>query len=221
MTVADVLLRAGQSLCGRPPTLAFTRDACRMLIASGIPGSFVECGVAAGAHPAVMAAVLEEQGDTTRRVHLFDSFQGIPHAGPEDDEQPGVRPNTFPKDGALISTGVSAQSEEQVRAHLSAWGAPLDRCVFHRGWFQDTMPTASRATGPIAYLRLDGDLYESTRVCLEDLYPLVVPGGVVVIDDYLLIGCRRATDRDLASIGARVEIREIEGGGGPVWWVKT
>lgn len=212
-----VVSLAGRALLGNPPTLAFTRDMCRALIDDHVPGTFVECGVGAGCHPAVMAAVLAERGDTVRSVHLFDSFEGIPIAGPEDAEQPGD-PASMRRDGALESSGVSASSAPSVRANLVSWGVSLERCVFHAGWFQDTVARAAETLGPIALLRLDGDLYESTRVCLDALYPLVVPGGVVVIDDYALVGCRKAVDRCLASREEHPQIQAIQGGGGPVWW---
>lgn len=54
----------------------------------------------------------------------------------------------------------------------------------------------------ISILRLDGDWYSSTKVCLEHLYPLVSIGGVVIIDDYdAYDGCKKAVDEYLLSIG--------------------
>ena len=47
----------------------------------------------------------------------------------------------------------------------------------------------------ISLLRLDGDFYESTMVTLEELYPLVSKGGIVIIDDYGgFQGCKKAVD---------------------------
>jgi hypothetical protein len=78
---------------------------------------------------------------------------------------------------------------------LSASTFPPDRLHVVKGWFQESLAKNADAIGPIAVLRLDGDFYASTRVCLEELYDHVVPGGVVIIDDYgVFPGCRRATD---------------------------
>jgi O-methyltransferase len=64
---------------------------------------------------------------------------------------------------------------------------------FLKGWFKDTLPSAP--IEKLALLRLDGDLYESTRDALNALYHKVVPGGFVIIDDYgCLAPCRRAVD---------------------------
>jgi hypothetical protein len=90
-------------------------------------------------------------------------------------------------------------------------GFPSDRVRIHPGWFQDTLPKAQSELGPIALLRLDGDFYESTRVALESLYQLVVPGGVVVIDDYgHFPGCREATNEFLAANDPMVYLHHVD-----------
>lgn len=69
--------------------------------------------------------------------------------------------------------------------------ADLTECV--KGLFQETLPR--RRSGPIALLHLDGDWYESIRVCLETLWDNVSPGGIVQIDDYgAWAGARKAVD---------------------------
>lgn len=80
---------------------------------------------------------------------------------------------------------------------MREWGVPEDFLVWHPGWFQDTVPGAN--IDQIALLRLDGDLYESTLVCLQHLYPRVVSGGWVIVDDYGLPGCREAVNQFLGS----------------------
>ncbi len=70
------------------------------------------------------------------------------------------------------------------------WGIPDELLMYHPGWFKDTV--ASMMQTPIALLRLDGDLYESTKVCAETLYPLVSPGGWIIVDDFSLSGARKA-----------------------------
>ncbi len=60
----------------------------------------------------------------------------------------------------------------------------------HEGWFEDTVPAAQ--IGQIALLRLDGDLYESTKVCVQHLFPKLSVGGWCIVDDWNLDGCRAA-----------------------------
>lgn len=180
----------GIELCN-PSVPVNTYEMTQRCLESGVPGDFVECGVFAGAQVAVMALVCDAlPGDhSNRRVHLFDSFEGIPEAGPEDDSQPGIGRCTNGQ-GRLVSSGIAICSMEQCQAYMRKFGVNEDRLVYHKGWFQDTVPLWDGR--PIALLRLDGDLYESTKVCLEYLYPYVSPGGIVIIDDYMLRGCRRA-----------------------------
>ena len=198
---------AKSALCTRT-TLQATYDAACAVIRNGVPGDFVECGVWAGANSAVMAKATSCYGGRGRRVHLFDSFEGIPEAGPNDV-------------GWTHPEGTSACSIETTKQQMKAWGIPDELLVYHPGWFKDTMQDARnpwdvRSDGKGAYihtialLRLDADLYESTRVCMEHLYPLVSPGGIVIVDDYRLSGCRRAVN----------EYFMPDGSPGPIYFFK-
>ena len=67
-----------------------------------------------------------------------------------------------------------------------------DRTRIVKGWFKDTVPSNKKEIGKIAVLRLDGDLYDSTKVLLDELYDQLADNGYVVIDDYAFEGVRRA-----------------------------
>jgi hypothetical protein len=172
----------------RKETLLATYDLAQSVIKRGIPGDFVECGVFGGAQCAVMARAIMKADCGGRRVHLFDSFEGVPAAGPNDVD--------FACGGH--AAGVSKCSLEGVKQHMEEWGIPDELLVYHPGWFADTVPWENQhASSPsypeqIALLRLDGDLYESTRVCMDHLYPLLSPGGWLIVDDYGLDGARKA-----------------------------
>lgn len=158
------------------------------MILKNVEGDFVECGVFAGTQVAAMSHAIQKH-NSKKKVHCFDSFEGIPMAGKHDIEIRGCigKPT---EEGALKTTGVSACSLEQVRAHLKEWGFPMEYFHFYKGWFQNTVPSCN--IDKIALLRLDGDLYESTKVCLEHLGPRVQKGGVIIIDDWALDGCQKA-----------------------------
>ena len=70
-------------------TLYNTYEISCECIENNIPGDFVECGVAAGSQIAAMAYACQNC-HVNRPIHLFDSFEGIPLAGPDDDAQPGI-----------------------------------------------------------------------------------------------------------------------------------
>jgi len=82
------------------------------------------------------------------------------------------------------------------------------------GWFQDTLPEYKNKIGEISFLRIDGDWYESTKCCLENLYDNVVTGGYIFIDDYgSVIGCKKATDEFLENRKLNVELMLDDRGG--------
>lgn len=179
----------------------------------GVSGALVECGVWKGGAVAWMALASQSVvREPHRTIHLFDAFDDICEPIPEldgeravamaaelggrDDFEGRLQPIKGVYDGKGGHGTVEACREVVERRA----GYPADLCEYHVGWFQDTVPVAS--VPEIAVLRLDGDWYESTRVCLEHLHPAVQPGGYVVIDDYLTFdGCRRAVD----------EYRELNG----------
>ena len=70
----------------------------------------------------------------------------------------------------------------------------------------------------IGLLRLDGDMYESTWEALLALHPKVSPGGFIIIDDYILQGCRAAVDAYRAEYGIIAPLQEVDGAA--VYWRK-
>lgn len=181
------------------PTIDNTQFFTDYVLDHNIPGVFVECGVAAGAQIAAMHDRLLTRGEK-RWIYGFDSFEGIPLASKDDDQQPGMttKPDIFYNDPRelLKSSGITVCSKEAVRSNFNAWfPGKTDTVILVKGWFQDTLgPYTSvlKHLGGISLLRLDGDLYESTKVSLEKLFPLVNPRGVLIVDDWQLTGCRKA-----------------------------
>jgi hypothetical protein len=197
------------------------------LLQAGIPGDFAECGVWAGAHPAIISFLLRKYGITNRKIHLFDSFQGIPQATVDDNPDVqrtyGLRSNLE----VIRTSGISSCSVEQVKKHFVDWGVDATPMVFHTGWFQSTIPREAASVGPLAVLRLDVDLYESTRICAQALYPKVVPNGLIIDDDHGVVAegppaCRRALFEVLDALGEpRPQAQDVPGNPGTAWWRKA
>ncbi|MGH7484319.1 MAG: TylF/MycF/NovP-related O-methyltransferase [bacterium] len=174
---------------GDTETFEATYDIARLACDRQIPGDFVECGVYAGAQIALMAQAIIDSGAQGKRVHLFDSFAGLPAATPEDQE-------IWAHHGA--TAGESACSLPRVHSNLRSFGIPDELLVWHPGWFVDTVYHAIEMPLPtqlkqIALLRLDCDLYQSTKDAMR-LYSLVSRGGWVVADDWNLTGFRKAVN---------------------------
>lgn len=186
----------------------------------GVEGSLVECGTWRGGAVGMMGLAHMRSGSApTRRLHLFDSFEGLPEPTAAD----GAKAITYSKgrsSGALDSIGAcEAPLEDNRRLLETVIGYPTALTTYHVGWFQETVPRDAPDLGSIALLRLDGDWYESTAVCLEHLYPLVVTGGVVVVDDYgHWEGCRRAVDEFLSAREEPILLNHIDYTGRS--WVK-
>ena len=104
--------------------------------------------------------------------------------------------------------------EDGVKNNLINWGLTLAGTCFVKGWFQDTVPKNNH--GPIAILRLDGDLYASTKICLEHLYKKVVPGGFIIIDDYGLAGCKKAVDEFMGTDQFKYNV--VKNTQKVIWW---
>jgi O-methyltransferase len=205
------------------PTLYNSFEIAAFCIQNDIEGDFVECGVAGGAQVAAMAFA-SQCLKASREIHLFDSFQGIPLAGPNDDSQPGIgkithNTNVANVNDLLVTSGVSSCSVAGVQANMRQWGIDQTHLKYHAGWFQYTLPKVASSIEKIAFLRLDGDLYESTKVCLEYLYPKMTSGGFVVIDDYCLTGCRKAVHEYIEKHNLQVTLLPVVNGGGPVFWI--
>jgi O-methyltransferase len=164
---------------------------------TNLPGVYVETGCHRGGAAAIMAKASLHYGGKPRPVHVFDSFEGLPQPDAEKDVDEWI-PDEWKiplemHQGKMVATGsLAGASEEDVRTVFKKLGFPLDYLHTHKGWFCDTLPVIAPQLEHIAILRLDGDLYASTMDALTYLYPKVVVGGFVVIDDYNVTGARNA-----------------------------
>ena len=139
-----------------------------LLNSRDLPGDVAQVGVYRGASAGFIAEAAR------KRVHLFDTFEGLP-------------PGTSADQGADTFKDTSV---EMVREYLKAYDV-----VCYKGFFPAT-------AGPIkdrkfCFVYLDADLYQSTKDGLEFFYPRLSPGGAIVIDDLdskEWLGVRQAVD---------------------------
>ena len=193
------------------PRLAALCDAVEYLVRAEIEGDLVETGVWRGGSMMAAALTLLRLGETGRDLHLFDTFTGMTQPGANDVPSPydgysqqwrWRRLNEAGKDWV----GVPAPT---VRARMLSTGYPPGHVHLHPGEVELTLP--EQAPERIALLRLDTDWYESTRHTLEHLYPRLVAGGVLIVDDYgHYEGARRAVDEYLATTGHPVLLNRID-----------
>lgn len=182
-----------------------------------LSGSLVECGVWKGGCVGLMALANLKYGSSRRHIHLFDAFQEICEPDASVDGERAVREvREWSRDGGASGRlkpltgvydrfggpGTILENKELLERKI---GYPSQFLHYHVGWFQDTLPMDGVSVGDIAILRLDGDWYASTKVCLAHLYDRVVRGGIVVVDDYgAYEGCQKAVDEFLEKLSTPV-----------------
>jgi O-methyltransferase len=182
----------------------------RAVLGDGVPGDLMETGVWRGGATIFMRGALAAYGDAGRRVWVADSFAGLPRG---DARYPADADARFWRNPHL------AVSLDDVRENFRRYGLLDDRVRFLEGWFRDTLPGAP--VEQLAVLRLDADMYESTIVALEALYPRLEPGGFLIVDDYgaLPAGAGQATDDFRAQAGIDDELVAIDWTG--VFWRRS
>jgi O-methyltransferase len=139
----------------------------------------------------------KEYTNDARKVWVCDSFRGLPEASAD------------PREGGFFCRGDRlAVSADDVKRHFASLGLLDERVRFVEGWFRDSLP------GPIeklAVLRLDGDLYSSTRDALRALYPRLSPGGFCIVDDYGAVEpCRTAVDEYRSTHGITEPMEQVD-----------
>ncbi len=196
------------SLVGTPG-LEHTYELAQVLVDADIEGSFVECGVAQGGCAALLAGVASN-GQLARECWFFDSYEGLPDPTEDDfeDGKTGQHIRPLPK-GSCLGTYEQVASLMYDKLEFSR-----DEVHLVKGWFQDTLPVTKEKIGKIALLRVDGDWYDSTMTCLNELYAQVVPGGQVIIDDYHSChGAHKATNEFIETHAIETKL-EPDGRGG-------
>lgn len=161
-----------------------TYRACRHVTRYRIAGDFVECGVFKGGMTMLAASVFGKLEHRTRHLWLYDTYEGMTPATEFD----GAAAANYPRE--LVAAAI-----DLVRENLARVEYPQHRLHFIEGDVCKTLMEPSNLPERIAVLRLDTDWYDSTKSELEVLYDRVVPGGVILCDDYgFWQGARIAVD---------------------------
>lgn len=178
--------------------LIATAMAVKYALESGLEGDFVECGVYRGGNAILARKLLDYHGDN-RLVWLFDTFSGMTQPTSADRKlRSGKMATEKWQDSRVLGGGGSSwclASLEEVKGNIEKAGLELKGFRFVVGDVLQTLSPAPQDLGAISVLRLDTDWYESTKTELQILYPLLVRGGVLLIDDYgAWEGAKKAVD---------------------------
>lgn len=180
------------------------------VIEERVPGDFMETGVWRGGSTIFMRAILAAFEEPGRTVWVADSFAGLP--------EPDAALYPADAEDRLFAEMPLAIPLETVRENFSRYGLLDERVRFVQGWFRDTLPVCP--VERLALLRLDGDMYESTIVALEALYPKLSIGGFVIVDDYGAVpACKQAVDDYRSQNGIDDAMHAVDWTG--TYWKRT
>lgn len=134
-------------------------------------GAIVEFGCYIGTTSLFIRRLLDSRGESSQHpFHVYDSFEGLPAKTVQDTSQAGEQ----------FQAGELRVSKKQFLHEF--FKAGLEAPIVHKGWFGNLQP--AEVPDPILFAFLDGDFYESIRDSLRLVLPRMLPGGVIVIDDY-------------------------------------
>lgn len=178
-----------------PESIVSLLRAIQYIVSNNIPGDIVECGVWRGGSMMATALTLLHVKDISRTLYLYDTFeffQNVSGTADDVDYRGELASDEIPKINVEDQFFVGI-SEGEVRTTLNKTQYPQEKIRLIKGKVEDTIPGTLPTR--ISLLRLDTDMYESTKHELEHLYPLLSPGGVLFIDDYgHWAGAKKATD---------------------------
>jgi len=182
-------------------------QATHYIVGNGIHGDVVECGVWKGGSVMVCASVMLAKSDLERKIYLYDTYSGMTKPTDRDVDYLGVTAKEkWWRTDAWKWTCVSL---DVVRSNILSTGFPENQLVFVKGKVEETIPTI--VPEKISILHLDTDWYASTYHELVHLFPKIVPGGVIIIDDYgHFKGAREAVDQYIRERGTKILLNRID-----------
>jgi O-methyltransferase len=162
--------------------LAIILDELETVLERRAEGAVVELGCYVGTTTLFLRRLLDAH-QSDKELHVYDSFEGLPQKGPQDQSPLGE---------AFVEGELHASLREFER-YFTMEG--LRQPTIHKGWFDqlrahDVPPT-------IAFALLDGDFYQSIKTSLQLVWPQLSRHAVLVVDDYdndKLPGVARAVD---------------------------
>lgn len=186
-------------------------EAVKYVQGKQIDGDIVECGVWRGGSMMAVAETLLAAGDASRDLYLFDTFEGMAPPTENDVDIGGLTAESLLRRAdRLEEASVWCRAGlDDVKQALASTGYPNERLHFVKGMVEQTIPQF--APEKISLLRLDTDWYESTKHEMEHLFPRLVKGGVLIIDDYgHWQGARKAIDEYLEKHDIKILLNRID-----------
>ena len=208
----ETILQAYSSLFQSSRGISFTDNNCRLSMlaqqrgtpapealfiiealvkTASIEGDVCEFGVAQGATSALIA---NEIIDTPKRLHLFDSFEGLSRPGEKDV----LKDDVLNLGSMAAYEGRMSHRENEVLSRLKAVGFPEARTVIHKGFIDAVLAKKINLPSKVSFAYVDFDFYDPLRDALNFLDGVTDAGAILVVDDY-----------DFFSTGAKTAVDEF------------
>lgn len=143
-------------------------------------GCILECGSFRGGTSLFMALMLRTWADD-RRIHAFDTYEGMPAATPKDGE-------------TIYNPGLFTEVDYQDTCAYFARHGCGETITAHKGLVQDTLPPVLEQERDVSLALIDTDQYSSTLKSLQCVVPKLSTNGLILVDDYGIEGVRHAVD---------------------------
>jgi O-methyltransferase len=207
----DVIELTSEYTLTNPERIVSLIKATEYVVKNDIPGSIVECGVWKGGSVMAILHTLNNLSVSDRNVYLYDTFEGMSEPTELDKTYRGESASkAFKKKNEVWDKIECYSSIEEVKKNLFSVGYNEEKIQFKKGKVEDTI-SKDNLPNEISLLRLDTDWYESTKHELEFLFPKLVKGGVLIIDDYgHWEGCKRAVDEYFKEKNIKIFLNRVD-----------
>jgi hypothetical protein len=191
--------------------LASLASTCHSIEDANLPGMFLEAGCALGGSAILIASIK----NVKRPLFVYDVFGMIPPPTREDTQDVHDRYRTIVEGkskgiGGDSYYGYQENLDEVVRTNLKSFGInPEEQSVtLVKGLVQETM----QIDQPVAFAHVDVDWYAPVMASLISIFPNLVVGGSIILDDYHdWGGCRKAADQYLGRVSGQFSLDDSAG----------
>lgn len=191
--------------------LASISKTCRSIQEANLPGIFLEAGCALGGSAILIASIKEP----LRPFLVYDIFGMIPPPSNEDTADVHERYRMIAEGKAIGIRGDEYYGYQDnlydvVQSNLKGFDIDVDaqHVKLVKGLVQETL----KIDGPVAFAHVDVDWYDPVMTCLNRIFPNLVVGGSIILDDYHEWGgCRKATDEYLLKVPGQFVLDDMAG----------
>ena len=149
-----------------------------------IEGDFVESGVWKGGNLILFKFFLNKL-NLNKKIFAYDTFKGMPMPGDKDYDLKNIDAKEIYDKYNNKNIKWCYSTLEEVKSNIESFDKNyLKSFNFIKGKVEETLRVSNNLPNKISLLRLDTDFYSSTKAELEVLYPRLVSGGVLIVDDY-------------------------------------